>query len=301
MPVRPEYPFHQQFLAFARSLTPDSRLRLAPTPSGYLHLGNALNFILNWLAARHIPGARLLLRIDDLDADRKRPEYVQDVFDTLYWLGLDWDEGPRDATDFESQWSQYRRLDAYNRLLQILREKNCLFACRKSRKALAPYEGGYPTLFREQGLSLGDPDVAWRLRTPSGAAMPDFVVRRRDGIPAYQVANVADDLYFGITHIIRGADLSASTEAQHFLAEILGAADFLNIRFLFHPLLLDESGQKLSKSAGAAALATRRMQGESPAFVFQTAARLLQMRAAADAVSSAAALLAAFRVELADQ
>jgi glutamyl/glutaminyl-tRNA synthetase len=301
MPGEPEYPFHQQFLAFARSLTPDSRLRLAPTPSGYLHLGNALNFILNWLAARHTPGARLLLRIDDLDADRKRPEYVQDVFDTLHWLGLDWEDGPRDATDFESHWSQYRRLDAYNRLLQILREKNCLFACQKSRKALAPYEGGYPTLFREQGLSLDDPDVAWRICTPPGAALPDFVVRRRDGVPAYQIANVADDLYFGITHIIRGADLSASTEAQLFLAEMIGASAFMNIRFLFHPLLLDASGQKLSKSAGAAALAFRRMQGENPEFVFQAVARLLQMRADPDAVSSAAALLAAFRLEVGNQ
>lgn len=301
MSETPESPFPLQFRAFVRSLTPGARLRLAPTPSGYLHLGNALNFILNWIAARYCSGARLLLRIDDLDADRKRPEYVQDVFDTLHWLGLDWDDGPRDAADFESRWSQYRRLDLYHSLLETLHGKNCLFACRKSRKALAPYDGRYPAAFREQGLSLDDPDVAWRIRTPLGAAMPDFVVRRRDGIPAYQIANVADDLYFGITHIIRGADLLASTEAQLFLAETLGATGFLNIRFLFHPLLLDESGQKLSKSAGAAALATRRNQGDSPAFVFQTAARLLQLRADADTVSSAAALLAAFRSEVANQ
>jgi glutamyl-tRNA synthetase len=297
MSEAPETSFPLQFHAFARSLTPGARLRLAPTPSGFLHVGNALNFILNWLAARCCPGARLLLRIDDLDADRKRPEYVQDVFDTLHWLGLDWDDGPQDAADFESHWSQYRRLRLYHQLLDALRDKGCLFACRKSRKALVPYGGQYPAAFREQGLSLDDPDVAWRMRTPRGAAMPDFVVRRRDGIPAYQIANVADDLHFRITHILRGADLLDSTEAQRFLAETLGAADFLNIRFLFHPLLLDESGQKLSKSAGAAALATRRNQGESPAFVFQTAARLLQISAEADAVSSAAALLAAFRSE----
>lgn len=284
--------FSLDFRAFSRSVTPFSKLRLAPTPSGFLHIGNAVNFILNWLAARQCPGARLLLRIDDLDADRKRPEFVQDIFDTLNWLELDWDEGPQDAQDFEDNWSQYRRMSMYEGLLAHLRAQEILFPCRKSRKDLTPFGGAYPVEFRDQGLSLDGPDVAWRIRTPQGFAMQDLVVRRRDGIPAYQIANVADDVHFGITHIIRGADLLASTEAQMFLAEMLHIPEFLQIRFLFHPLLLDEAGQKLSKSAGAAALVTHRQAGESPDFIFKQVASLLQLPAP---VSSADSLLQIFR------
>lgn len=284
--------FSLDFQAFSRSVTPFSKLRLAPTPSGFLHIGNAVNFILNWLAARQCPGSRLLLRIDDLDADRKRPEFVQDIFDTLNWLELDWDEGPQHAQDFEDNWSQYRRMSMYEGLLAHLRAQEILFPCRKSRKDLTPFGGAYPVEFRDQGLSLDGPDVAWRIRTPQGFAMQDLVVRRRDGIPAYQIANVSDDVHFGITHIIRGEDLRASTEAQIFLAETLHIPAFLQIRFLFHPLLLDEAGQKLSKSAGVAALITHRQAGESPDFIFKQVASLLQLPAS---VSSADSLLQSFR------
>jgi len=251
---------------------------MAPTPSGFLHLGNACNFVLNWLAARHAPGARLLLRIDDLDAERKRPEYVQDIFDTLHWLGLDWDDGPRSPEDFEKNWSQQHRLPLYEKTLGALRSGGHLFACAKSRRDLAPFEGDYPTQFREQHLSLDASDVTWRIKTPlpRPSGLPaDFVVRRRDGIPAYQVASLTDDLHFGITHVVRGADLIESTEAQRYLAQSLGSASFLDIHFLHHPLLLDESGGKLSKSAGAAALKTWREAGRSPGEVFQSVAHWL--------------------------
>lgn len=281
--------FASQFLVFARSVGPDCRLRLAPTPSGYLHAGNALNFIFNWLAAR-LHGSKILLRIDDLDADRKRPEYVRDVFDSLQWLGLDWDEGPFSAEEFEEKWSQHRRLPDCFELLDRLRVAGLLFACRKSRRDLAPFEGGYPPEFRKQGLSLDDRDVAWRIRTPPDFPLPDFVVRRRDGIPAYQVASLADDLYFRITHIVRGADLEPSTAAQRFLAEYLGESAFLNIRFLHHPLVADEQGKKLSKSAGAASLKALREGGAGPESVFRQAAEMVGLKG-----DSAPALLEALR------
>jgi len=252
---------------------------MAPTPSGFLHIGNAYNFTLNWLAARLTPGARLLLRIDDLDAERKRPEYVQDIFDTLRWLGLDWDEGPRSAEDFEKNWSQRHRLPLYHDTLHALRLDGHLFACGKSRRDLAPFEGGYPPEFREQHLSLDAPDAAWRIKTPHLPGLPpDFVVRRRDGIPAYQIASLTDDRHFGVTHVIRGADLAESTAAQQFLAECLGWPDFSRIHFLHHPLLLGSDGGKLSKSAGAAALKTRREAGQSPAEVFRSLACWLGVR-----------------------
>ncbi len=267
--------FQAEFAAFARSAWPGGRLRIAPTPSGFLHLGNALNFTLNWLVARLAPAGRLLLRIDDLDADRKREEYVQDVFDTLEWLGLDWDEGPRSVADFEMNWSQHLRLDLYRNLLDDLRRRNLLFACQKSRRDLAPYHGEYPLAFRSQGLDLDDPDVAWRIMTPPGFPMPDFVVRRRDGIPAYQIASLADDFRYGITHIVRGEDLLASTRAQGFLAECLERPDFQWIQCLHHPLITDASGEKLSKSAGATSLRHLREHGGSPQVVYAQTAQLL--------------------------
>lgn len=264
--------FGTEFNTFTHSVGPESRLRLAPTPSGYLHAGNALNFILNWLSARLHPGARLLLRIDDLDADRKRPEYVQDVFDTLHWLGLDWDEGPSNPDDFEKNWSQHLRLSLYQDALDALRAKECLFACGKSRRDLESFAGKYPPEFREQHLSLDDPDVAWRIRTPDDFPLPDFIVRRRDGLPAYQIASLADDMRFRITHIIRGDDLHYSTEAQLFMARCLDWTAFSRIIFLHHPLLQAPGGEKLSKSAGATALHTWRREGRAPAEIFQMAA-----------------------------
>lgn len=290
-------PFSDAFLEFVRSAGSLSRLRFAPTPSGYLHRGNALNFILNWLVAR-LRGGRILLRIDDLDAERKRPEYVADVFDSLHWLGLDWDEGPGSSSsgaglvdEFGENWSQHRRLALYNNVLEQLRETGLLFACRKSRRDLEPFAGSYPPEFRDQGLSLDEPDVAWRVATPPDFPMPDFVVRRRDGIPAYQVASLADDLHFGVTHVIRGEDLSASTAAQRFLAEQIGTQDFLDIRFLHHPLLTDAQGQKLSKSAGADSLKTLREGGGAPALVFN----VLQAWPGFPVVVSAADLLEKIR------
>ncbi|HMX39723.1 MAG TPA: glutamate--tRNA ligase family protein [Saprospiraceae bacterium] len=269
------------FAEFLQQAGPGCRLRYAPTPSGYLHLGNAFNFWLSAQVARRYGGC-ILLRIDDLDAERKRPEYLADILDSLEWLGLEWHEGPgcsphfrqqhwpdpaaRHAAflqDFEENWSQHRRTDLYAQVLGQLRQTGLLYACRKSRRDLAPFGGKYPPEFREQGLSLDDADVAWRVATPPDFPLPDFIVRRRDGLPAYQVASLADDLHFGITHIVRGADLLDSTAAQRWLAERLGLSAFLDIAFFHHPLLTDECGEKLSKSAGATSLRAMREAGRS--------------------------------------
>lgn len=274
--------FDQQFRAFIQSIDSKSSLRMAPTPSGYLHMGNAFNFTLNWLAAR-ARGGTLLLRIDDLDADRKRPEYVQDIRDTLAWLELDFDREPV----FQSDTS---RLPLYHDILLKLRKKELLFACRKSRKELEPYGGRYPEIFRHQGLDLDEPDVAWRVKTPPDFPMPDFVVRRRDGIPAYQIASLTDDLELGITHLIRGADLESSSLAQQYLASCLGEQAFSRIQFLHHPLLLDEEGGKLSKSAGSASLRHMRESHLSPQELYAKLGGWLQVEA-----DSAASLLQALK------
>ena len=247
--------FRTQYEQLLASMPDQARLRLAPTPSGYLHQGNALNFFLNWQLAKASSGGNLFLRIDDLDDDRKRPEYIDDIFNTLHWLGIDWAIGPKTPDDFEDNWTQHLRIQQYVDALLQLREQGLLFACGKSRRDLAAFQGQYPVDFRQQGLSLDQPNVAWRIKTPEGFPMPDFVVRGRGGIPSYQIASLIDDLNFGITHIVRGQDLESSTKAQAYLAECLGLREqFRQITVLHHPLLMRADGEKLSKSAGAEAI-----------------------------------------------
>src|SRR3569833_164758 len=112
------------------------RTRLAPTPSGYLHLGNVFSFLQTIRLAAHT-GARLFLRIDDLDRERADVRYVQDVFDTLDLLGVTWDEGPRGVADFEAVWSQVHRMGLYRSALEDLRQRGVLFACNCSRARIA--------------------------------------------------------------------------------------------------------------------------------------------------------------------
>jgi glutamyl-tRNA synthetase len=285
--------FPAQFLEFTRSAGPHCRVRFAPTPSGYLHVGNALNFTLNWLVARH-GGGTILLRIDDLDAERKRPEYVADIFESLEWLSLDFDNGPVSSEDFEKNWSQHHRLPLYFNVLRKLRATGLLFACRKSRRELASFAGGYPPEFRRQNCSLDDADVAWRIQTPPNFPLPDFVVRRRDGIPAYQLSSLVDDLHFGITHVIRGADLEASTQAQLYLAECLGETNFMKIKFLHHPLVADDRGEKLSKSEGASSLKAMRESGARPERVFRQVAKILDLQEVKSAVELLKQILRSF-------
>jgi glutamyl-tRNA synthetase len=247
--------------------------RIAPTPSGFLHEGNAYAFVLAAALAK-IYGASILLRIDDLDNDRKRPEYVADVFDTLQWLGIAWNQGPKNSAELDSEWTQHNRLHLYEAALQALRNQGLLYACMCSRSDLArlksPMDNEHTC--RLGRLSLDTKDVAWRIRIPpqvelsynkfglgetqlSERDMPhDPVVRRRDGIPAYHIASVCDDHHFGIDLIVRGEDLRSSTAVQLWLAGQLGFDGFRTATFYHHPLLLGPNGEKWSKSAGAEAI-----------------------------------------------
>lgn len=257
--------------------------RIAPTPSGYLHAGNALNMLLIARIARQA-GMRILLRIDDMDADRKRPEYVADLFHTLDWLQIPVDLGPSGPDDFERNWSQHRRMELYHSQLAELTGTGRVFGCTHSRAqiAAASTDGQYPVSLRAGAVPLSTPDAPWRLRTDPGEpgnflsfnplapahaqavpipdvfqTMRDFVVRRRDGLPAYQVCSVADDAHFGVTHVVRGADLLPSTAAQTLLMQLTGQA---SPACWHHPLIAGPDGNKLSKSAGAAALHTNRTE-----------------------------------------
>ncbi len=245
------------------------KTRIAPTPSGFLHEGNAFAFLLTAELAKG-RGASILLRIDDLDNDRKRPEYVADIFDTLHWLGIDWDEGPRNPKELETEWSQHHRLSLYEAALTSLCEKGLVYACGCSRKQLSELESPADEahICRRGDLPLDTTETAWRIRISKDAEiafkilsgglvtlrpsqlLPDPVVRRKDGIPAYQVASVCDDVHFGSDLIVRGEDLLASTAVQLFIAQQLGFSGFLNATFHHHPLILNEKGEKWSKSAG---------------------------------------------------
>jgi glutamyl/glutaminyl-tRNA synthetase len=146
------------------------KTRLAPTPSGFLHIGNGAAFVATWALARACDG-QILLRIDDLDAQRMRPEYVEDMFKTLDWLGLNWDEGPFSTEDFHKNWSQHTRLDSYEKALNALVETGDLYACNCSRKdiRLNSTNGLYPNTCRKNRLNpslktqIRDKNTAWRI------------------------------------------------------------------------------------------------------------------------------------------
>lgn len=241
------------------------RARLAPTPSGYLHRGNAANFLLN---ARLAEGGELLLRIDDLDRGRFRPEYLDDIFRVIDWLGITVTEGPANAEDFAANWSQEHRMPLYRTALELLRDSKLVFACPCTRKELARETHHYGCL---QGkVALDTPEVAWRINTreletliipdrilPAGftvdlhADIPDFVVRTKAGRPSYQLACTVDDQFFRINTIGRGQDLLPSTAAQSVVSDLLGYQPFFErVKFLHHPLVVGPDGEKLSKSAG---------------------------------------------------
>jgi glutamyl-tRNA synthetase len=244
-------------------------------------VGNILSFSLTAALARR-SGASILLRIDDLDRSRFLVEYLEDIFETLRFLGIPWDEGPMDAGDFERNWSQVHRMELYERALGLLRESGAMFACSCSRSQLTQAGGRYPGTCRERGITLDAPEVSWRVETTGElpAEMDDFIVRKKDGLPAYQLSSVVDDIHYAMDLVVRGEDLRASTLAQLYLADVLSgagmreAAAFRGVRFVHHPLLLGADGEKLSKSAGATSIRYLRTQGFAAGDVFSLIARL---------------------------
>ncbi len=259
-----------------------TRTRIAPTPSGYLHLGNVFSFVLTATFARQ-SGARIFLRIDDLDNARVRREYVEDIFDTLEFLKLPWDEGPRDYADYKSIYSQIHRMQLYEDALQQLRQQGRVFACECSRSKLLAHHpaGAYTGTCRNKGLSLDNPGYNWRIDTSDTMLPPSmqyFVVRKRDGFPAYQLASLVDDMYYGVDLIIRGDDLRESTHAQIYLAGLLGYDSFMSATFHHHPLLRDSVREKLSKSSGATSIQYLRKQGQTCRKIYRQVGELAGLR-----------------------
>jgi glutamyl-tRNA synthetase len=272
------------------------RGRFAPSPTGALHLGNARTALLAWLHARAAGGA-FVMRVEDLDFGRVRPGIMQTQLDELRWLGLDWDEGP-DVDGPHAPYVQSERGALYDDALRRLAERGLLFECTCSRRdiaaaASAPHAGEegprYPGMCRERLvdptvaslLAHGRAQVALRMRVEPGEACfadllmgrccydpsaetGDFVVRRKDGAAAYQLAVVVDDDAMRITHVVRGGDLLSSTARQILLYRALGIPE---PRFLHVPLMLGEDGERLAKRHGSVSLADLRARGVAPARV----------------------------------
>ena len=262
------------------------RGRIAPSPTGMLHLGHARTFL---LAAERARSGTLLLRNDDLDLDRCRPEFVSAMFEDLHWLGIHWNEGPDCGGPF-APYSQSQRREFYLRAWQQLRDAGVIYPCSCSRKDLAasasaPNETDDEPLYPGKCRSRTDAcefyapaGVNWRFRIPDGETINfedlhlgpqcyaaggdfgDFVVWRRDDVPAYQLAVVVDDAAMQITEVVRGEDLLKSTARQLLIYRALGLAP---PQFYHCNLVRDESGTRLAKRHDALSLRRLRESGMS--------------------------------------
>lgn len=264
------------------------RGRLAPSPTGHLHSGHAATFL---AAARRAAdaGGTLILRIEDIDRARCRPEFVASQIADLAWLGIRWQEGP-DVGGPHAPYLQSQRMAFYRRAFDKLHAAGYLYPCTCSRRDIAesqsaPHEQErtrnpgsasdsepiYPGTCRDKLLKdiPPDTDVAWRFRVPDGRTLAfedtcagpqafvagrdfgDFPVWRKDGWPSYQLACVTDDIAMQITEVVRGRDLLLSTARQLLLYEALGAVP---PSFHHTPLVLDQHGRRLAKRNSSSAL-----------------------------------------------
>lgn len=275
------------------------RGRLAPSPTGLLHLGHARTF---WVAYQRAAerGGQLILRNEDLDPRRSRAEFVQAMLDDLHWLGIEWAEGP-DRGGPLAPYTQSERREHYFQAWKKLRDLGMIYRCTCSRKdvaqaAGAPNEGDdepiYPGTCRRRSVApSGQPrmdvpalpdqptGVNWRFRVPDGEEISftdlhlglqrmiagrdfgDFVVWRRDDVPAYQLAVVVDDAAMRITEVVRGADLLKSTARQILLSRALG----LSVPDYYHcDLVRDEAGVRLAKRQDSLSIRKLRELGWTP-------------------------------------
>ena len=255
------------------------RGRFAPSPSGYMHLGNLISMLLAWLDARSLGGG-IVFRMEDLDPARSQEEYARAMADDLRWLGLDWDEGYPDAA-----YCQSRRTGIYEEAFEALKAKGLVYPCYCSRAerlaASAPHPGEehFDPGCRCAHFDEGDRKAmealgrkpAWKIRVPDRNILihdehygplkqnlaregGDFILRRSDGVYAYQLAVTVDDALMGVNRVVRGRDLLSSSPRQAWLMELWGAPV---PAYAHGPLLLTGKG-KMSKRLGD--LSTRELR-----------------------------------------
>ncbi|MDN3203652.1 glutamate--tRNA ligase family protein [Algoriphagus sediminis] len=263
--------------------------RFAPTPSGYLHLGNLYSFLVTKAMANH-HGAKILLRIDDMDQERVRPEYIQDIFDTLEFMDLGYDFGPKTSKELKEVWSQMNRLKKYSKAIEQLISAQKLFTCDCSRKTIKKRtpDGQYDGFCLARELPLDQPDTALRLKTDDftssfGRSEAFPVILKKDGFPAYHLCSLMDDLEFEVDLVIRGLDLLTSTATQEILANALNQSEnFGKIKFIHHELLFDENGGKLAKSSGSRSIKHLRESGKTKSQVYTMLSSALNWKTEVD-------------------
>jgi glutamyl-tRNA synthetase len=267
-------------------VTPGYRGRLAPSPTGLLHIGHARTFLIAAERANAAGGA-LILRNEDLDRDRVRPEFVAAIFEDLRWIGLDWAEGP-DIGEPCAPYDQSARLDLHRAAFERLRALDAVYPCSCSRREIraalsAPHDDDdeplYPGICRNSPSRPDAERISWRFRVPDGETIRfedsgagpcafvagrdfgDFVVWRHDGLPSYQLAVIVDDAAMRITEVVRGMDLLRSTARQILLYRALNLAPPI-----FHHalLVLDETGRRLAKRHAGLSLRELRESGITP-------------------------------------
>ncbi len=250
------------------------RVRFAPAPTGFLHVGSARTALFNWLFARH-HGGEMVLRVEDTDAALKTQEYVDAIIEPLQWLGLDWDSGPH----FQSE-----RRDLHSDAIEQLVADGSAYYCDLTRAEIeercaeAGLPAGYHGWSRERNVKDG-PGVVVRFRCPDDGAtvvddivrgrvsfpnesLEDFVIRRGDGSPTFHLANAVDDHDMGITHVVRGEDLLNTTPRVQLIWQALGFGTLPHYAHL--PLLVSAKRQKLSKRRDDVALDNYRRRGYLP-------------------------------------
>ena len=269
------------------------RGRLAPTPTGHLHLGHARTFWTAWQRARDRGGA-LVMRVEDLDAARCKSEYADAMLEDLRWLGIDWEEGP-DVDGPFAPYVQHQRLGWYREVWRQLQSTGLIYPSHHSRKDVeaalqAPHEEDREQIFPASlrpiegtGRDAAGPGPAnWRFRVPDGDRIAfvdgaaglteriagedfgDFLVWRKDGFPSYELAVVADDHAMEITEVVRGDDLLTSTARQLLLYRALG---WQPPEFYHCPLVTDDQGRRLAKRNADLSLRAMRERGVPPADV----------------------------------
>lgn len=266
------------------------RGRIAPTPSGYLHLGHARTFWIAQERARKSQGS-LIFRNEDIDYARCKPEYVDAMIEDLRWFGFEWDEGP-DIGGYHMPYIQSQRIPHYLNVWEKLYKLGAIYPSSHSRKDVlnalsAPHEGDtepvYPPQLRPSEISVtpvsGPGKTNWRFRVPDGKSVHfidyrvgkvkftagkdfgDFIVWRKDGFPSYEMAVVADDQSMGITEVVRGEDLLLSTARQLLLYRAL---NWPPPAYYHCPLLCDDRGERLAKRHDSLSLRKLRQGGTTP-------------------------------------
>jgi glutamyl-tRNA synthetase len=266
------------------------RGRIAPTPTGHLHLGHARTFWVAQERARQCAG-RLILRNEDLDQDRCKPQFARDMIEDLRWFGFTWDEGP-DVGGPHAPYNQSERLAWYAEIWRALHAAGVIYPSAHTRKDVqaaltAPHDEDAEPLFPRElrphpdaAREFTEPTgVNWRFRVPDGRAMTfcdgnfgivsrtagvefgDFLVWRKDGFPSYELAVVADDHAMQVSEVVRGADLLTSTARQLLLYDAL---QWQPPAFFHCPLMKDERGVRLAKRSAALSLRTLREHGRTP-------------------------------------